>query len=125
MLVFEGLILSKYIDEYHFNLRVCVQMEQKIDISKVRMIFANQLMTHMLLNLLDICDTCTLHGDRYHLCDKFFSEKFGIKWCNISPFVKNIIYAETEEPWDKYYTLASNLLVSDPELYQDLEKKSQ
>ena len=33
-----------------------------------------------------------------------------------------MIDAETDESWDKYHWLASNILVSDPDLHQDLEK---
>ena len=70
MPVCEGLSIAESIDNCAFSLESCKLFETRWDPKNIRTMFADQAMTDRLLVLLNIQDTCLLHGDCYHLLNK-------------------------------------------------------
>ena len=62
----EAVVLSESIDMYTWILEAMNIMEPGWDSTKIRLIFADALLTKRLLINLGINDKCVFHGDFYH-----------------------------------------------------------
>ena len=118
--VCEGLIVAESIDAYVTSLRACKLMEPRLKLSDISLIFADQFISEDVLSMLGISNTCVLHGDRYHLLNKVFPEKFKDRWDHIKYDVGEMLDASTQDVWDERYAAASEKLVTDPQLHQNL-----
>lgn len=73
MPVCEGLSIAEFIDTHAFLLESCKLFKTRWDPKNIHTMFANQAMTDCLLIILNIQDTCLLHGDCHHLLNKVTS----------------------------------------------------
>ena len=79
-LAIECLPIDESIITYNWVIRSMAIMEPRWSPKNVKIIFADQLVTLELLNLLDIKDSCTLRGDYHHLLNEVWpkEDNFGI-----------------------------------------------
>ena len=98
--VTECIIISESIDNYAWLLFAMVDMEPRFSLSQIKLIFADQLVTHTILDKLQIWESCVLHGDWYHNLNKVFPETFGRDFDGLCPYLKTMLDAMTECEWD-------------------------
>lgn len=98
-------------------------MEPQFQLSEVRLIFADQLITTALLDVLNISESCILRGDYHHLMNEVWPEKFGK-----GPFYQHLrphldcMLKGTQTEWEQAYQDASDILIGDAEKFSRLEE---
>ena len=115
--VAESIVIKEDIDMYKWVIESMSEMEPKWSPSNIKIIFADGLITQTLLKELNICDTCTLRSDYYHLMNEVFPKEhnFGEEvFSKIRKFLKCMLFSKTSDEWNEAYTSASSILVNLP-----------
>ena len=116
-LVTECLSIDESLNTYNWVIRSMAIMEPRWSPKNVKIIFADQLVTLELLNLLDIKDSCTLRGDYHHLLNEVWpkEDNFGIVvMSKIKHWLKQMLVSPYENEWLRCYEQASQVLKDDP-----------
>ena len=98
--VAESVVLTEDLATYKWILLSLKQMEPKWDLNKIRIIFADGLITQNLLDQLKISETCTLRCDYWHLMNEVFPKEhnFGsITFALIKNYLKKMLLSDTED----------------------------
>ena len=96
----EVICIGETIAMYTWILQTLQELEKGFNLSQVRIIFGDGLITMSLLKALGIEETCLLHGDYYHLMYKIFNkpDNFGkIVYDMIFDYLKVMLSSEIEE----------------------------
>ena len=97
----ECIVCEESIDMYHWIITSCVELEPQFDISKIRVIFADNLITDELLHKLEIHTSCFLHCDYYHQMQTVWPAYFKNIFQNIKPWLEMIITSKTEDQFNR------------------------
>lgn len=120
--VIEGLTIAERLDVYLFIIKACQDMEPRFNIKSIKIIFTDQLISDNLLDMLNIRDTCVLHGDIYHLIHKVFPDSFKGVWELISDHVSKMLDTNSKTEWEHLYNLAAEKIMRNPEMVLTLEE---
>ena len=115
--VAESVVLTEDLSTYKWILNSIVEMEPKWQISKLRIIFADGLITQTLLDELNISETCTLRCDYWHLMNEVFpkNHNFGnVGFALIKNHLKKMLLCDSEDQWKTSYNDASTILEDFP-----------
>ena len=72
----ETIIVEESNSSYQWIVQTCAELEQRFQLSSIKIIFADQKITTLLLKNLGIANTCSLHGDRWHLLNDVWPKLF-------------------------------------------------
>ncbi len=96
-------------------------VEPRWDMSKLRIIFGDQHISTILLEKLNIQESCTLQGDYYHLYNKVWPKGFCQHFESIKHDLKAMLESKPVEEWDTPFCRARQALCYLPHLVQKLE----
>ena len=96
----ECIVCEESTDMYYWIITTCIEMEPAFDISKIRVIFADNGIKQELLKSLHIENTCFLHCDPYHQMVSVWPKYLNNKFHPIEQYLKAIIESETQDQFD-------------------------
>jgi hypothetical protein len=121
--VAEAIVIEEEISVYAWVINMMHEIEPRFDKSSIRIIFGDGKIVQSLLETLDIQPTCILRGDKWHLLNKVWPEKFGpIHY----PIIKNALITMMDcnsiESWDIAAENARKLISSYPHLVMYIDE---
>ena len=93
----ECIVCEESIEMYHWIISSCVELEPGFDLSRIRVIFADNLITEDLLHRLRIKKTCFLHCDYYHQMLVVWPAYFQNQFSKVQHYLQTIINSKTED----------------------------
>jgi hypothetical protein len=120
----ESIVVEESLKMYKWVLESMCDMEPRFELSHIRIIFADQLITHGLLDSLGIRETCLLRPDFYHLTNEVWpkAENFGqVLYPRIKNFLETMLKSTTESEYTNAYEAALALVVYEPSKRSYLE----
>lgn len=96
----EAIVLSEGTSYYSWIMNSVYDMAG-VDRSETKIIFGDGIHSNNLLRQLNIEDTSNLIFDRYHLIEVDWKKKFGFSWPSISEYMRALVYAKTEDDYEK------------------------
>ena len=120
----ESIVVEESLKTYKWVLESMCDMEPRFDLSNIRIIFGDQLITHGLLISLGIRDTCLLRPDFYHLTNEVWpkSENFGqVLYPRIKNFMETMLKSTTESEYTNAYEAALAMVRYEPSKRSYLE----
>ena len=120
----EAIVTSEDIDTYTWIIKCMSEIEQSWKPNRIDIIYSDGFMTDRLLSNLGILDSCTLHGDYFHLHKEIWpkSENFGIHYDKVYKQLRAMFMSSKEEEWDIAYIEAKNILKSYPDKVTILDR---
>jgi hypothetical protein len=120
----ESIVVEESLKSYKWVLESMCEMEPLFDLSSIKIIFGDQLITHGLLVSLGIRDTCLLRPDFYHLTNEVWpkSENFGqVLYPRIKNFMETMLKSTTETEYTNAYEAALAVVRYEPSKRSYLE----
>ena len=113
--VAESIVITEDISTYAWVLQTLVTMEPRWSLSKLKIIFADGLISDKLLSQLNISSSCVLRGDYFHLINEVFPKEhnFGRAcFAKIKTYLQCMLLSKSKEEWDIAYDSAFCLIDS-------------
>jgi hypothetical protein len=120
----ESIVVEESLKTYKWVLESMCDMEPRFDLSNIKIIFGDQLITHGLLVSLGIRDTCLLRPDFYHLTNEVWpkSENFGqVLYPRIKNFMETMLKSTTESEYTNAFEAALAVVRYEPSKRSYLE----
>ena len=120
----EYIVVEESLKTYKWVLESMCDMEPRFDLSNIKIIFGDQLITHGLLVSLGIRDTCLLRPDFYHLTNEVWpkSENFGqVLYPRIKNFLETMLKSTTESEYTNAFEAALAVVRYEPSKRSYLE----
>jgi hypothetical protein len=95
---------------YAWILKSMKDVEPRWDMSKLRIIFGDQHVSTVLLQKLNIQESCTLRGDYYHIYNKVWPKGFCQHFESIKHYLKAMLESKSVEEWDTPFCRARQAL---------------
>jgi hypothetical protein len=112
----ECLCIEESLASYAFVMKATDEMEQGFDLSKIKIIFADQFITETLLDELGIADTCIIHSDLCHLKKEVWPKYFGPHVYNAeSSHLVAMFLLQTREEFETAYSKAFKAVSGNPD----------
>ena len=119
----ESIVTEETHGFYIWILQSMAAIEPRFQLSKIRIIFADQKITPTVLQDLGIEDSCILRGDFYHLLNEVWPSHFHSSiYPTIKKFLGTMLLSKTVEEWENAYSCASEVLVSRPRMKSALDE---
>ena len=118
----EAIVTSEDIDTYTWVFKSMVSIEPRWSPCKMKILYADKLVTRKLLQNLGVSQTCILHGDFYHLYKENWpkAENFGtVVYKLIKSQLSKMLTCKTKVEWDTAFKEASDKIIAHP-LKQDI-----
>jgi hypothetical protein len=113
----ESLVVEESLKMYKWVLESMCEMEPRFDLSQIRIIFGDQLITAGLLVSLGIDDSCLLRPDFYHLTNEVWPKpnNFGsILYPQIKNFLEAMLKSTTETEYTNAFEAALEIVRYEP-----------
>ena len=121
----ETIIVEESNASYQWILQTCADLEPRFQLSSIRLIFADQKITKILLTNLSISDSCSLHGDWWHLLNDVWPKLFKPAhhyFDKIKDSLTTMLDSRTVEEWRNAFEVAKSLIQHNGDMYDNLVK---
>jgi hypothetical protein len=107
---------------YVWIVQMLVEMEPKLELCSIKIIFGDQALTNQILIDLGIQDSCILCGDYYHLINEVWPATFGNHiYHKICGYLDQMLLGSKDE-WEHSYASAKQYLLHDAQEFSSLEQ---
>eukprot|EP00978_Attheya_sp_CCMP212_P021517 scaffold62881_cov29-Attheya_sp.AAC.2 len=118
----EAVVIEETTSVYEWIINMMAEIEPRFKKSSIRIIFGDGKIQPTLLTDLGIQNTCVLRGDKWHLTNAVWPDKFGSTYY---PLIQNYLIAmldsDTQAHWDTAANHARNKLEEWPHLSSFLD----
>ena len=117
------IIIGEEDEAYAFMVLAIKDMENRFDLTNIKIIFADQKISENLLVRLGIDSTCVLHGDYYHLMKLVWPKTFSTDgYTKIHPHLKQMLRSSTREEYETAYNQGVSQLEGQAKNLGELER---
>jgi hypothetical protein len=115
--VAEAIVIEEETDVYVWVIKMMADIESRFHPKSIRLIYGDGKIVQSLLTQLDIDATCTLRGDKWHLLNKVWPDKFGsTHYPSIRKYLVTMLDSKNVEEWNGAANQARDELKSYPHL---------
>ena len=118
----EAIVVEESTSAYTWIINMMADIEPRFKKSSIRIIYGDGKVLPILLTDLGIQDTCVLRGDKWHLTNAVWPDKFGSAFYPlIQNYLISMLDSETQEQWDVAANHAKKKLEQYPHLCSFLD----